>query len=106
MPYPLGGQPDTVNKRGFIRGFVAWSILWLGVTIAACSPPASGPTTDRPSLTLLDSVALQETDSTFLADLGPYLAVDHKGDPVPRARRTPTFDRQDPVQSLPSAVRT
>lgn len=62
-----------------MRHPTASRVLWLAASVAACGP-APVPTTDRPSLTLLDSIVLQETDSTLLADLGPYVTIDTEGD--------------------------
>jgi hypothetical protein len=47
---------------------------------SACTTPVdTPPTTDRPTLRLIDSVLLEETDSSLLADPGPYFVVDPTG---------------------------
>jgi hypothetical protein len=53
--------------------------------VAACvaascrAPVESPPTTDRPTLRRIDGILLEETDSSLLADPGPYFAVDPTG---------------------------
>jgi hypothetical protein len=69
-PFRLAAQPAS---RRF--AFAAAALVLL-----ACNAPVDSPApTDRPTLRLIDSIFLQESDSSLLSDPGPYFVIDEQG---------------------------